>query len=161
MVRILPDGETSAVGMGDASTGLRFTIPPRGEQDFRWVFGLYGTLPTGSEGKRIGSGHYEVTPVVEMALPMVSGLSLNGILGNKFSVGGTTLMKKRSLTSEEGTPLFHEHPLSPGGSSLYSPHSSKEVEARISLSGASEEGFWETGLRGRLGVMGWLGDDPH
>lgn len=151
-VRILPDGEGSAVGVGDASFGLRSTVPPASPNDFRWVLALYGTVPTGSESKRIGSGHYELTPMVEMAAPLPEGFSIVGMVGSKFSLGGNHNHEEEvSHEHQELILLPHDHPASPGGSSLYSPHSEKEVEGRIALSGLLDNGYWETGVKAGWG----------
>ena len=151
-VRIMPDGEGSAVGIGDASFGLRSTVPPASPNDFRWVLALYGTVPIGSESKRIGSGHYELTPVVEMAVPLPEGFSIVGLVGSKFSLGGTHEHEEAvPHEHEEMVILPHDHPSSPSGSSLYSPHSEKEVEGRVAVAGMLDSGYWETGVKGGWG----------
>ena len=86
-VRITSDWGDSSSGIGDMSLGLKSTIPSWEIQDFRWVVALYGTAPTGSEEKRIGAGHFELAPVLEMAFALRQQWTISTTAGTKVSLG--------------------------------------------------------------------------
>ena len=86
---------------------------------------LYGTAPTGSE-KRIGAGHFELAPVLEMAFALRQQWTISTTAGTKVSLGGHQGHEHEEDGS--GAVIPHDHP-----GSLYSPHAETELESRIAL----------------------------
>ena len=164
-VRILPEGKKSSAGVGDMMMGTTFLLGDF-ERDNVWFMpGLGITIPTGSESSRIGSGHIELIPSFEMTGKLNSTLFLAGLIRHSASFSGAHSHDEESDGHEHAEAHDHgehSHGEDNHGSvgSLYEPHYAQELNFRLGLNGAHDEGQWEVFVSGGMGFEDGLQSVP-
>jgi len=139
LVRIMPDTGPSASGFGDATMGIRWQAYRADNANFLLLLGLATEVPSGSQTKRMGSGHFELVPHIEMTVKLADSLMLTG--GVLYGISMDSSHDHGEHSTDSSTPH----------GSLFAPHAEQELEARLSVLYMAELGFLEGSVIGAYG----------
>ena len=145
-VDLLNAGSLSAqreLGPSDMEFGILFRAFRTTDGVFTLLAGLSAELPTGSPDERLGAGHVELLPSLELITQLSPSLSLSAQARYTLSLEGDG----HSHSGEE-TPVAATH------GSLVTPHGEQEVITRLELDWLQDFGYLGAGAEVVYGIHG-------
>jgi hypothetical protein len=153
--RIRYDGGSTEYGPGDAEVGAKVSLVATQHGGLLLSAGASFELPTGSEVKGLGAGHFEISPFVTASSALVNNLVLYGLLADRISAGS-------HADSVEAPGEVH--------GSVLAPHSDHELTTRLGAAYVRGPAYLSAGveyvevfvpslaagplvLRGELGIL--------
>jgi hypothetical protein len=128
--RIRYNGGSTEYGPGDAEVGAKVAIVATQHGGLLLSAGASLELPTGSEAKGLGAGHFELSPFITASSMPIDHLVLYGLVADRISVG----------THEESQTQGEVH------GSVLAPHSDHELSSRLGAAYVGGPAYLSAGL---------------
>lgn len=144
--RIDAEDRDPVVGVGDVELGLRALIYATRHGEFVLSGGLGFEAPTGNPRRKLGNGHFELTPFLTVSVAPSRRLAFFSLVSYRSSFGNPWRERHDPsddiVWDDDGTPRFVKHT----HGSVFDPHAARELFLRVGAAYVFDPAYVSVGV---------------